>query len=217
MPENSSPTRGARIGFDPGLRASWRDPLAGVGRTLVAIAAMLGFGLGFAGLEIAARNLVSPPTPYPRVIVPEAPAADPIPNPAESEPRIWLVDGFNVLHAGVLKGRDRAGWWKARMQARMVERAAAFERPEAEIWVVFDAARPDAEHWSASDPEAPSARVRVVHTPSADDWLVRRARTAPQPERIAVVTGDRQVAGRCRHAGVHVVSPRRFLARCGLA
>jgi predicted RNA-binding protein with PIN domain len=211
VPENSSPTRGARIGFDPGLRASWRDPLAGVGRTLVAIAAMLGFGLGFAGLEIAARNLVSPPTPYPRVIVPEAPAADPIPNPAESEPRIWLVDGFNVLHAGVLKGRDRAGWWKAEAQLRLVRRVERFSPADVELIVVFDDAR---EHSERCEAPASAPRLTLVFAPSADDWLVRTVRKAKAPQEIAVVTGDRQVQGRVRHAGARVVSPRAFLARC---
>ncbi|MCC6640845.1 MAG: NYN domain-containing protein, partial [Deltaproteobacteria bacterium] len=57
-------------------------------------------------------------------------------------------------------------------------------------------------------------QVKLVFAPSADDWLVRRVRTAEAPERIAVVTGDRQVQGRVRHAGGRIVSPRAFLARC---
>jgi hypothetical protein len=34
------------------------------------------------------------------------------------------------------------------------------------------------------------------------------------PERVPVVTADRQLAGRARHRGAEVVSPLRFLARC---
>ena len=33
-----------------------------------------------------------------------------------------IIDGFNVLHAVVLIGRDRAGWWQPAAQRRLVER-----------------------------------------------------------------------------------------------
>lgn len=133
------------------------------------------------------------------------------PPEAATEPEIWLVDGFNVLHAGVLRGRDRAGWWTAPVQLRLVARAARFEPFEAQVFVVFDAAGPASERCV---PGPDLSRVRVVFAPSADDWLVREVRRAEAPERLAVVSGDRQVLGRVRHAGGRVVSPRAFLARC---
>ncbi len=137
---------------------------------------------------------------------PSAPPSD-----AGTEPEIWLVDGFNVLHAGVLRGRDRALWWTAAVQLRVVARAARFEPPDAQVLVVFDAAGPASERCV---PGPDLSRVRVVFAPSADDWLVREVRRAEAPERLAVVTGDRQVGGRVRHAGGRIVSPRAFLARC---
>jgi hypothetical protein len=49
------------------------------------------------------------------------------------------VDGFNVLHAGVLRGRDRAGWRRPEARARLVEALAALAGGPAEIRIVFDA------------------------------------------------------------------------------
>ena len=122
------------------------------------------------------------------------------------EARIWLVDGYNVLHAGVLGGRDRSQWWTGSRRRELLERVAGFDT-DAEIWIVFDG--PD-------DPGAASESpgVHCVFAVSADDWLVDRVRKAEDPSEIAVVTADRQVAGRARGKGAQVVSPKDFLARC---
>lgn len=149
---------------------------------------------------------MSPPGPED---TPPSPAPPPAP---EAPPRVWLVDGYNVLHAGVLRGRDRREWWSAATQQRLVDVAESFDDPAAEIWVVFDDARPGRSE-RCRDPEPPS-RVRVAWAPSADDWLVARVRRAERPEDLAVVTADRQVQGRSRHRGAQVVSPLAFLARC---
>jgi predicted RNA-binding protein with PIN domain len=125
---------------------------------------------------------------------------------AAREPRIWLVDGYNVLHAGVLGGRDRAQWWTEARRRELVERVAGFAR-DAEVWIVFDGAD---ERGSEADPPGP----RCVFSASADDWLVERVRSAEDPSAIAVVTGDRQVAERSRGSGARVVSPKEFLERC---
>jgi predicted RNA-binding protein with PIN domain len=126
------------------------------------------------------------------------------------EPRErWLVDGFNVLHAGVLRGSDRQGWWREEVRARLLARVASFEDTAAELWVVFDGAGPGA------PAEAASERPRVVFAPSADDWLLAAVREAEDPARVVVVTADRQLADRARHRGARVVGPRSFLARCG--
>jgi predicted RNA-binding protein with PIN domain len=118
---------------------------------------------------------------------------------------IWLVDGYNVVHWGLLGGRDRERWWSAPLRAELLARAAAFEDPDAEVWVVFDGARPG--------PEV-EGRLHEVFAPSADDWLLRRIRDEADPARVALVTADRRLADRAKHRGAAVVSPSEFLDRC---
>ena len=137
------------------------------------------------------------------------------------EARIWLVDGYNTLHAGVLRGlptgdRSTASpgirWWSSSARERLVTFARSFPNPDAEIWLVFDGPHPAPEPKRGERPA-----VLLEFAPSADDWIVRRVRNSEDPSAIAVVTGDHQVGGRTRHAGACVVSPRLFLTHCGLA
>ena len=123
------------------------------------------------------------------------------------QPAIWLVDGFNVLHAGVLEGRERGDWWRAASRAQLLALAGSFDDPEAELWIVFDGPRA-----APATPE--TARLRVVFAPSADEWLLSRLRSAPDPSRLGVVTGDRRLAIRSRRRGAQVIRPREFLDRC---
>jgi len=165
------------------------------------VGAVLAFGLTWAGLGGAGSRAGE--APYTGGVV-----DDTRPDTIEHEGVRWLVDGFNVLHAGVLRGRDRRGWWREEARARLLERVAAFEEPEAELWVVFDGEGPGA------DAERASQRPRVVFAPSADDWLVGAVKDASDPSQLVVVTADRQLADRVRHKGARVISPRTFLARC---
>jgi hypothetical protein len=120
-------------------------------------------------------------------------------------PRVWLVDGYNVLNVGLLAGRAREGWWTGPFRRELLGRAAAFEEDAAEIWVVFDGTTP---------PDAGGVgRVRSVFAPSADEWLLARIRER-DPAQLALVTADRRLAARARHHGVEVVAPAAFLARC---
>jgi hypothetical protein len=167
----------------------WR----GVLESLLVVSGFAGFGFAWAGLE--RRDAAGADYPPPSV---EAPS----PNPS-----LWLVDGFNVLHAGVLRGRDRAEWWTEPRREQLVALAERFDDSEAEIWIVFDG-----EGGSPQDQAA--SRVRRFFAPSADDWLVDQVRASPAPDCLAVVTADRAVAGRARHRGAQVVSPLAFLARC---
>ena len=123
---------------------------------------------------------------------------------------LWLVDGFNVLHAHLLRGRDRRDWWSAERRALVVERAQRLVERGERVWVVFDGKRP------ADEAEGPEdAPLRVVFAKDADDWLLKTMRAAADPGGVAIVTGDRPVKDRARRFGAHVVSPREWLARCG--
>jgi predicted RNA-binding protein with PIN domain len=134
------------------------------------------------------------------------PAAYATPPMAASEPSIWLVDGYNVLHAGVLGGRDRSQWWTEPRRRELLDRVAGFDA-EAELWIVFDGSK-------APDEIVDGPGPRCIFAASADDWLVQRVRRADDPSQIAVVTSDRQVAGRVRNRGAQIVSPMDFLSRC---
>jgi len=137
---------------------------------------------------------------------------------------VWLLDGFNVLHAVVLGGEDRGRFWDAAQRDRLIERLGAGTPGGVPIVVVFDG-----EHPVQGEAARPSPGLEVVFAPSADDWIVRRARRAAagdagggggggagggdRSERVGVVSSDRKVAGRCRHAGAVVVAPSAFMAR----
>jgi predicted RNA-binding protein with PIN domain len=125
------------------------------------------------------------------------------------EVALWLVDGFNVLHAQLLKGRDRREWWSAERRQLVIDQAARLAARGERVWVVFDGQRPPGESESPED-----APLRVVFARDADEWLLKAMRAAPDPSRVAVVTGDRPVKDRARRFGAHVVSPRLWLARC---
>ncbi len=134
------------------------------------------------------------------------PAQHPAQHSAQNRPSVWLVDGFNVLHAGLLGG-DRSEWWTESRRQELLDRASGFEDTDAEVWIVFDGRHDAPESREAVGP-------RCLFAPSADAWLVDRVREATDPSELAIVTADRQVAGRARSRGAQVVSPRDFLARC---
>ena len=178
--------------------------------------AFVAFGLAWAGLEggLDPRPArAGPPwdaarhSPYPL-----RPMGTPDADPAIG---LWLVDGFNVLHAGVLGGRDRSQWWTEPRRAELITLVERFEDPKVEIRVVFDGPRPvDGVRPLEPGPAGSASRVLPVFAPSADEWLVAAVRADPAPERITVVTADRKLAGRVRHRGAAIVSPWSFLARC---
>jgi len=178
-----------------GVEARWR----GLVETVGVVAAFVAFGLAWAeGLE---RRASAAPSLYPGRAVEDA----------DEAPGIWLLDGFNVLHAGPLGGRDRSGWWREPLRGELLALADRFDDPAAEVWVVFDGP-----HDGGDEPAAQPAsrRLQRVFAPSADAWLLERVRRAADPGRVAVVTADKQLAARARHRGARVVSPRAFLERC---
>ncbi|MCH7866758.1 MAG: NYN domain-containing protein [Myxococcales bacterium] len=138
---------------------------------------------------------------------------DPLPGARE-----WLVDGYNVLHCAPFrssfadseaKPTGQKPFWSNTMRERLVAFTRRFPDPHAEIWLVFDGSRAPEEPERGDHP-----KVTLQFAPSADDWIVKHVRGAPDPNTIAVVSGDRQLTGRVRHHGAAVVSPRLFLGHC---
>ncbi len=119
---------------------------------------------------------------------------------------VWLLDGYNVLHAS-LGGQERTEWWKAPQRERIVERVSKLPAHFDQMWIVFDGDRP------MPEPTEPT-RVRCVFARSADEWIRAAIRDAQSPHEIGVVSGDRQVCDRARGRGAKVVSPRTFLRHC---
>ncbi len=144
----------------------------------------------------------------------------------ETERRVILVDGFNVLHA-VLLGKDRqAGWWKRQPRERLLNRVCCWNGGPDDIWVAFDGDQPAMSVWPepqessrpVDEPDPESGReaptVHSLFVESADDWIVRRARKTSRPDRVVVVSADRKVAGRARSAGCEVWTPWEFVSGC---
>jgi len=163
----------------------------------------IGIGVGFVAVGVGWAAVESELRDWDEVCGAIVYAASPM---TCREPTIWLVDGYNVLHTAVLGGKDRSQWWTGSRRRELLERASGFDA-DAEVWIVFDG--PD-----DSGATTESSGPRCVFADSADDWLVDRVRRAEDPAEIAVVTADRQVAGRARGRGARVVSPKDFLARC---
>lgn len=138
-----------------------------------------------------------------------------VPNPTPFSP-LLIIDGFNVLHAGILVGRDRANWWKEAAQRRLVERVEQFSDPtNPEIWIVFD--RKEEKRGIATDVTSRNTHIRIIYATSADDWIVEQVQTLSKKHAITVVTADRSLQGRTRYAGGTLLSPLQFLNACGQA
>ena len=127
---------------------------------------------------------------------------------------LLIIDGFNVLHAGILTGRDRANWWRAEIQRRLVARVEQFSQTQAaELWIVFD--RRSDRHSEKEDVDSDDPRIHVFYAPSADDWIVSKVEAWSSQRTITVVTADRLLRERVRRAGGMLSSPMQFLATCG--
>jgi len=117
----------------------------------------------------------------------------------------WLVDGFNALHACLLRGSERQAWWRAEAQTRVAEWLEAFAR-ERSVLLVFDAARADSERCSNDGFSA-----TLCFAPDADAEIVDSVRRSA-PARVCVVTADRSLADRCRALGAQILRPWAFEA-----
>jgi predicted RNA-binding protein with PIN domain len=118
----------------------------------------------------------------------------------------WLIDGMNVI------GTRPDAWWRDRDAAMlrlvdMLERWAAADGED--VTVVFE--RPPS-------PPIRSSVIEVAHAPrpradAADDEIIRRLRSDPQPAAVRVVTSDRWLADRASAEGATVEGAHGFRAR----
>ena len=116
---------------------------------------------------------------------------------------IWLIDGFNVLHACILKGRERDQWWSQSAQAKVLAWLEPLARSQ-QVRVVFDAR-------SEASPRCPRGTfsAQPCFAAHADDAIVELVRTSAG-QRVCVVTADRSLADRSKRAGAHHLRPWDF-------
>ena len=122
---------------------------------------------------------------------------------------LYLVDGYNVLHAVVLAGRARARFWSVENQLAVAQLAARFTGGEARV--VFDASRPERQLLNTD--EAP---VPCEYAPSADERIVQIAKELQHQRPVVVVSADRQLCDLARNFGATRLSPWQFAAACGV-
>jgi uncharacterized coiled-coil protein SlyX len=130
---------------------------------------------------------------------------------------LYLVDGFNFLHAVLLEGRDRARWWSPENQAKVVAAVAqlSVEGRPLDAWVVFDR-RSSAEAAGAvsGDLATPAGivdpAVQIHHAPDADDYIVRWCGELSAEREVVVVSADRSLCDRAKNRGARTLSPWAF-------
>ncbi len=125
----------------------------------------------------------------------------------EAPTELWLVDGYNVLHALLSGETQRERFWDRASRERLLGLVAAARPVLGPIEVVFDGPHPTGE-------TEPEPAVRTTFAEDADGFLLAQIAAASHPERIALVTRDRELAARARSRGARVVAPQRFLAWC---
>ena len=126
---------------------------------------------------------------------------------AAEQSDVLVVDGANVV------GSRPDGWWKdrpaaaARLHASLVGAPALASRV---ILVLEGRAR-------SGVPAAATGAVEVVHAPGGgDDTIVEETRRAMAAgDAVAVVTADRELAGRVQRLGAIVFRPGWLLERVG--
>jgi predicted RNA-binding protein with PIN domain len=130
---------------------------------------------------------------------------------------LYLVDGFNLLHAVVLRGRERRDWWRVEQQARVVALARGFRGSE--VWVVFDARGEErvavTDTGGAFTPGTSGEQVQVRFAPNADDYIVELCAELEGQRHVVVVSADRALVDRARHRGAARLSPWQFAEQCG--
>jgi len=120
----------------------------------------------------------------------------------------WLVDGTNVV------GSRPDGWWRDRPGAfaRLVVRLRRLADEGDEVTVVFDGA----EVAALQEGDHGGVRVRWARRrgrDAADDRIVELVEGDQDPSGLLVVTSDRALAGRVRHAGAEVHGAGSLLRR----
>jgi predicted RNA-binding protein with PIN domain len=115
---------------------------------------------------------------------------------------LWLVDGYNVLHACLLKQRE-VQWWQPAYQQLVCTWLRAFAAQNA-VRVVFDSSATRT-RWTPADDV-----LDVRHTADADEFLVQTVALEAPLRPVCIVTADRALADRSRARGANWQRPWTF-------
>jgi YacP-like NYN domain-containing protein len=127
---------------------------------------------------------------------------------------LYLIDGFNFLHAVVLKGRDRARWWSPENQQAVRDWVALRPVADARACIVFDQREPRATgDGSASCDTAGELEVR--HAPDADAYILACCEQLCGTREVVVVSADRSLVDRAKQRGARALSPWAFARYVG--
>ncbi len=113
----------------------------------------------------------------------------------------YWVDGYNVIFAL----RIGEGASLSERRAELISRAATLGR---RVWIVFDSRDPGAQGMHQG-----RGRVQVTFARdgrTADQVITDKARSLAGGDAVAVVTGDRELAGRCSQQGARIMAPAKF-------
>jgi predicted RNA-binding protein with PIN domain len=121
----------------------------------------------------------------------------------------WMVDASNVI------GARPDGWWRDREGAarRLLDELRAFADGGEDVTVVLDAGPPD---WAGRDGTLEVAIAPRRGRDAADDEIVRRLASDPDPGAVRVVTSDAALAARARELGAEVEGAGAFRRRLGM-
>lgn len=134
---------------------------------------------------------------------------------------LYLIDGYNFLHAVVLKGRDRAHWWSVENQRAVQDWVAGRPLIDARTCIVFDQRSAGAPGGvpaaDAADPEASAASAavtdaepQVCFAPDADAFILARCAALEGTCTVVVVSADRSLVDRAKQRGARSLSPWKF-------
>ena len=107
-----------------------------------------------------------------------------------SQKPLFLVDGYNFLHAVVLRGKERAHFWSAQNQ----ERVLAFVGSLPTTASSGSCSMPASTTRSAS--LRPSGAVRCLYAPDADAHILELVEQHARTRRVVVVSADRSLCDR---------------------
>lgn len=130
--------------------------------------------------------------------------------PQRAVSTLYLIDGFNFLHAVVLKGRDRSRWWSPENQRAVQDWVALRPITSARTWIVFDQREPRPPNESPVMDGAPTVGLEVRHAPDADAFILACCEELRGTSQVVVVSADRSLVDRAKRRGARALSPWEF-------